>query len=85
MRLYSLLLRLYPASFRNEYGQEMRAIFGRRRRDVHGAAVPALWLGAIAEAGRNAPLVHLDLLRQDLRYSGFLAGAIRGLWTSATA
>jgi len=69
MRLYSLLLRLYPASFRNEYGQEMRAIFGRRRRDAHGAAVPALWLGAIVEAGRNAPLVHLDLLRQDLRYS----------------
>ena len=31
MRAYNLLLRLYPASFRNEYGEEMRAVFARRR------------------------------------------------------
>ena len=30
MRIYNLLLRLYPASFRNEYGDEMRALFARR-------------------------------------------------------
>jgi hypothetical protein len=36
MRLYDLLLRLYPASFRNEYGREMRAIFVQHRRDAHG-------------------------------------------------
>ncbi len=34
MRAYDLLLRLYPASFRNEYGEEMRRLFARRRRDA---------------------------------------------------
>ena len=38
MRLYRLLLYLYPAAFRVEYGEEMCAIFeersaGRRDRD----------------------------------------------------
>jgi putative ABC transport system permease protein len=69
MRWYSLLLRLYPASFRNEYGGEMRAIFARRRRDARGLGVPSLWLDAAAEVAGNAPLVHADILRQDLRYS----------------
>jgi hypothetical protein len=32
MTFYNLLLRLYPKSFRNEYGGEMRAVFARRRR-----------------------------------------------------
>jgi hypothetical protein len=36
MRAYRLLLHLYPSSFRNEYGEEMRAVFERRRRDVTG-------------------------------------------------
>ena len=69
MRLYDLLLRLYPASFRNEYGGDMRAIFARRRRAARGLGLPALWLGAAAEVAGNAPLVHADILRQDLRYS----------------
>ncbi|HEX7778632.1 MAG TPA: ABC transporter permease, partial [Vicinamibacterales bacterium] len=69
MRLYNLLLRLYPASFRNEYGREMRAIFARRRGGARGLGVPSLWLGAAAEVAGNAPLVHIDILRQDLRYS----------------
>ena len=30
MRFYSALLHLYPASFRSEYGPEMRAIFNAR-------------------------------------------------------
>ena len=36
MRLYRALLRLLPASFRAEYGEEMRAIFARRLRDAPG-------------------------------------------------
>ena len=71
MRAYNLLLRLYPASFRNEYGEEMRALFTRRRRDVVGPlSAIVLWLQTIGEVAGNAALVHLDLLKQDLRYTG---------------
>jgi predicted permease len=70
MRTYNLLLRLYPASFRNEYGEEMRALFTRRRREVTGPLGGiALWMSAIAEVAGNAALVHLDLLKQDLHYT----------------
>ena len=55
MRIYNLLLRLYPASFRNEYGEEMRALFARRRRDAAGpVAAAGLWLQTIGEVAGNA-------------------------------
>ena len=54
MRAYNLLLRLYPASFRNEYGDEMRAVFARRLRERPGrSSAIALWLGTIAEVARQ--------------------------------
>ena len=37
MRFYAFLLRLYPASFRAEYGEEMRRLFARRRGAASGA------------------------------------------------
>jgi hypothetical protein len=40
MRLYRALLRLYPASFRNEYGAEMAAILARRLRGALRARSP---------------------------------------------
>jgi putative ABC transport system permease protein len=67
--LYSLLLRLYPASFRNEYGEEMRAVFERRRLQASGAGVVGLWLETIADIAVNAAGVHVDILRQDLSYT----------------
>src|SRR6266571_3380943 len=71
MRAYNLLLRCYPASFRNEYGEEMRALFARRRREASGPlSAIVLWLQTIAEVIGNAALVHCDLLRQDLSYTG---------------
>ena len=72
MRAYDALLRLLPASFRSEYGDEMRAIFARRRRDARGPLAPlALWARRRAATSSPAPLrVHLDILRQDLRYVG---------------
>ena len=70
MRLYSALLRLFPSSFRAEYGDEMRAIFAMRRRDAHGpVAVPALWLETIMELVSAAAAAHWDILRQDVRFS----------------
>jgi predicted permease len=68
MRLYDLLLRCYPASFRNEYGEEMRALFERQRRQTSGAGVARLWLATIAEIVGNAVAVHLDILKQDMSY-----------------
>jgi predicted permease len=70
MRIYTLLLRLYPASFRHEYGADMAEIFARRRRDVRGPiASVALWIGTLVEVSGNAALVHWDILRQDLRHT----------------
>ncbi len=70
MRLYNVLLRFYPKSFRNEYGDEMRRIFVRRRREASGpVGVIALWLEVFLDTFSNAVGVHFDILRQDLRYT----------------
>jgi predicted permease len=70
MRLYRLLLHLYPASFRNEYAGEMCGVFARRLRDTSAIGLPALWIGVVFEVLFNAAAVHADVLRQDLRYTG---------------
>jgi putative ABC transport system permease protein len=68
MRLYRMLLHLYPASFRREYGEEMCRILERRRQATPGPrAFLALW-AACWEVPPNALAVHWNLLRQDLRY-----------------
>jgi len=69
MRLYELLLHLYPRSFRDEYGAEMRAVFEQSRRDAGAGGAPLMWLATIAEVAANAALVHWDILRQDVGYS----------------
>ena len=69
MRIYRALLHLYPASFRNEYGSELRAVFARRREAAGAAGAIGLWLETIVDVVANAALVHLDLLRQDLSYT----------------
>jgi putative ABC transport system permease protein len=67
MILYRALLRLYPASFREEYGREMRAIFARRWRLASHAGERAMLLAdALVDALRNAPAAHGDLVKQDL-------------------
>jgi predicted permease len=69
MHGYDLLLRLYPASFRAEYGEEMRAIWARRRSDASGPLATGLWIAIVCEVLINAAAVHGDILRQDLRYT----------------
>jgi predicted permease len=68
--MYNALLHLYPKSFRGEYESEMRALFARRLRDASGFGLIALWLETFFEVLLNAAQVHLDILRQDLRYFG---------------
>jgi predicted permease len=70
MRFYRALLRVYPASFRRQYGAEMQGIFTRRRREAAGPlAAVGLWGATLCEVLGNAAAVHWDLLRQDLRYT----------------
>lgn len=70
MRFYRALLRLYPRSFREEYGTEMCHAFARERRDADGFfAVAGLWLSTVVDVAVNAARVHADVLRQDLRAS----------------
>lgn len=70
MRFYRLLLHLYPASFRREFGAELRQAFAARRREAHGVAGGVmLWLETVPEVVANAAAVHWDILRQDLRFA----------------
>ena len=62
---YRALLRLYPASFRAEYGDELCAAFAERLRDT---SRPRAIAGAIADVLPNALAAHFDIVRQDLRY-----------------
>ena len=70
MPFYRWLLRLFPSSFRNEYGREMVAVFARQRRDARGPVeIAALWMRAIADTCVGAAAVHRDIAAQDLRYT----------------
>ncbi len=64
MRLYRALLRLYPASFRAEYGVDMTAVFARQLRDADGlAATAVLWLDTLREVLVDAVAIHWDVVR----------------------
>src|SRR5215471_11605281 len=70
MRLYHLLLHLYPSSFRAEFGNELYRIFAERRQcATNPISIIALWLGEFADIFVDAAATHWDILRQDLRYS----------------
>jgi predicted permease len=84
MPLYRLLLRLYPKSFRLEYGGEMSAVFAEERRRVRGVAATAgLWVRAAGEVLRNATLVHAEMLRQDVAYTARTLRRSPGFATTA--
>ena len=63
---YRLLLRLYPASFRAEYGDELCTAFAETARQTSRARAIA---GATVDVTWNAIGAHADILAQDLRYA----------------
>jgi putative ABC transport system permease protein len=68
--MYGALLRLLPASFRNEYGSEMRAVHARRRREAAGPlGLGLLWLETLWDLIATAASVHAGLFAQDARYA----------------
>ena len=69
-RLYTALLHLYPASFRNEFGAEMHRVFESRRLGCAGPlGVLALWLEVLPDTVLTALREHAGLLSQDVRYA----------------
>ncbi|HEY0158742.1 MAG TPA: ABC transporter permease [Thermoanaerobaculia bacterium] len=82
MRFYRALLRLYPAVFRAEYGEELCAAFAERRR---GLSAPRAVLAALADVVPNAFAVHLDVLRQDLTYAARTFRRLPGFTLTAIA
>ncbi|HEU4630630.1 MAG TPA: ABC transporter permease [Gemmatimonadaceae bacterium] len=75
IRLYRALLRLYPASFRAEYGAELLRTFAESTR---GRGRLAAALAAVGDVVPNALLAHGAILRQDLRFAARAMNRSRG-------
>jgi putative ABC transport system permease protein len=70
LRFYRALLRLYPASFRIEYGDRLCDAFIVRCARHAGPLAPiAKFVAAVADVVPNAIGAHAELLRRDLRYA----------------
>jgi len=67
-RLHAWVVRLYPAAFREEYEREIVTAF-QDQLDAGGRPRAGVLTSAVADVLLTAPGVHLDLLRQDLRYA----------------
>ena len=87
-RVFRWLLRLFPAEFRGDFGDEMAATFRDQQRDVlaTGRSLDSLrlWWQTVRGILSSAPREHLDVLRGDLvfalrtlrRHCGFTVAAI---------
>ena len=68
---YRALLLLYPAAFRDEYGDEMRRMFaqqlGRTRQTGRWLGQAALWAEAAFDAMTIGPKEHCHVIFQDIR------------------
>lgn len=70
MRYYRALLRLYPRSFRADYGSELLSVIADRRAIAGGPGRrTALALEITMDTFTNAARVHVDILRQDVKYT----------------
>ena len=72
-RLFQALLRVFPFDFQREYGKDMEDVFRDQRyeiaRDGGRMNWMKLWARTLIGIARTAPREHLDVLRQDVRYS----------------
>jgi predicted permease len=75
MRLYRLLLHLFPASFRNEYGHEMAAVVARRLKHAGPIGRIGVWLDVVADLAMSAARVQMEVTARDVGYA--LRSALR--------
>ena len=69
-QIYRVLLRLYPARFREEYEAPLERQFADEYRETHGRARRMLfWLRALSDLAVSIPAEFLRELRQDLAYA----------------
>lgn len=72
-RLYTVLLRAYPAPFREEYAGEMRAAFRSRWREERQArgllGVTHLWITVLIDTLATALRSQGEMLARDVRYA----------------
>jgi putative ABC transport system permease protein len=66
---FAASLYLYPASFRDEYGRELRRLLADSLRHAGGGAAVLVWLQAIAGVLLEAPREHAWLVMHDLRHA----------------
>lgn len=63
-RIYSLLVRLYPKHYRDEYGEEMQFVFSESVKDTykeHGEhGVTRLWMRMVWDTGRSLIIQHWE-------------------------
>jgi predicted permease len=83
IRLYRALLRLYPASFRMEYGDEMTAVFAQACAAATPVGRVALILRITLDEVFSALAVHWAILIQDLRYTARTVNRARGFALTA--
>jgi predicted permease len=73
-RIFRAVLRLYPAEFRGDFGDDMSADFNDQRREAWRTAgfrgLAGLWLATLADALRRAPREQLALVMEDVRFAG---------------
>jgi hypothetical protein len=66
-RIYRLLLRAYPKSFRSEYASEMMLIFRDEYRATNVAAALGFWITMVSDVARSGTSVWLDVVRARLK------------------
>src|SRR5580700_9977908 len=70
LRVYRLVLRLYPAQFRQDYEREILLVFSRQWAWQRSRATALLYFATASGAVLcNAPREHLDMLINDLHYA----------------
>src|SRR5262249_24038096 len=71
-RIFRQLLRLFPADFRGDFGDEMAEAFREQREEAlaRGGTMARvrMWSDTIRGIAATAPREHLDVFRQDLKY-----------------
>ena len=84
VRFYRALIRLYPSSFRAEYGDEMTEAFAQACAAATRLGKVGLMARATADEIVNALAVHWAILKQDVRYTARTLNRSRGFALTAT-